>query len=239
MNRALRSVLIAAASVAVLLGTLSPTAAHPVPHQGTAARPRPTAGTRNRQPFPGNPGGALQVVSVVAATRASTTATLTRWHRAAVGAPWRSAGRPAAVFVGSGGLTQHDREGSAKTPIGSFTLTHAYGRDANRRHAVTHLMYRQLRPGDGWSSRYGPDYNRFEQSTGEMYDGRDSWTRDAVLIDYNLNPVRQGSGSGYFLHVGNNAPTAGCVGAPLPTVRSLLRWLEPSAHPRIVIVTER
>ena len=82
-------------------------------------------------------------------------------------------------------------------------------------------------------------YNTFERNTGELYAGRDTWAHYAILIDYNVRRIRQGAGSGFFLHVGSSAPTAGCVGAPLATLRGLLRWLDPRARPRIVISTRR
>lgn len=243
MKRAASWLLITAAALATLIGTLSPTIARPSEHRAdeqsaSAPRHRPTARTHVAQPFPGNAGGALQVVSVVAASRASTTAALTLWQRSAVGSPWRSVGSAAAVFVGSGGLTEHEVEGSGKSPIGAFSLTRAYGRDANRGHAITRLRYRQLRQGDGWSSQDGSGYNTFEQSTNELFGGRDGWAREAILIDYNLAPVRPGRGSGFFVHVGS-APTAGCVATSLPTIRRVLSWLIPDARPRIVIAVQR
>ena len=241
MNRALRSMLVAGVAMAALGWVLYPTAAQSAANDPppAAARHRPATHIAVRQPFPGHASDALQVISIVAATTRSTSATLTLWQRAAVGASWHRIGRPHIVHVGSAGLTAHDREGSGKTPIGSFTLSRAFGRDPNVGGGVTRMRYRQLQVGDGWSSQAGRGYNTFERSTGELYSGRGTWARYALLIDYNVGRVRQGDGSGFFLHVGSSAPTAGCVGAPLATLRVLLRWLRPGARPRIVISTRR
>ena len=241
MNRALRSMLVAGVAMAALGWVLYPTAAQSAANDPppAAARHRPATHIAVRQPFPGHASDALQVVSVVAASTHSTTATLTRWQRAAVGASWHRVGRPHVVHVGSAGLTAHDSEGSGKTPIGSFTLSRAFGREPNAGQAVTRMHYRQLQVGDGWSSQAGRVYNTFERNTGELYAGRDTWAHYAILIDYNVRRIRQGAGSGFFLHVGSSSPTAGCVGAPLATVRGLLQWLDPRARPRIVISTRR
>jgi L,D-peptidoglycan transpeptidase YkuD (ErfK/YbiS/YcfS/YnhG family) len=57
----------------------------------------------------------------------------------------------------------------------------------------------------------------------------------ALVINYNMNPAVPYRGAGIFLHVSNGRPTAGCVSVPKATLVTLLRWLKPSAHPRIAI----
>jgi L,D-peptidoglycan transpeptidase YkuD (ErfK/YbiS/YcfS/YnhG family) len=59
----------------------------------------------------------------------------------------------------------------------------------------------------------------------------------AVVIDYNRAPVRQGAGSAFFLHVTVGAPTQGCISIAQAQLVRILRWLDPSAHPRILIGT--
>jgi L,D-peptidoglycan transpeptidase YkuD (ErfK/YbiS/YcfS/YnhG family) len=184
-------------------------------------------------PFPGAAGRTLQVVSVVATSSRARTARVTLWQRRAPGARWRRASPAAVAHVGADGLTRHPHEGRAATPLGSFALTRAFGRDADVGARITRMPYRQLRPGDGWSNARG-HYNRLGR-TGEMFLGRDSWMRLAVLIDYNTVHPRYGAGSGFFLHVGGTSPTDGCVGLPLPTMRRMLAWLRPAARPRVVI----
>lgn len=56
-----------------------------------------------------------------------------------------------------------------------------------------------------------------------------------MVIDYNRAPVVQGAGSAFFLHVAVGEPTQGCVAVPRADLVSILRWLTPSAHPRILI----
>lgn len=178
--------------------------------------------------------GVRQLVSVVAARPSSTTARLTLWERASGTSRWRPVGRPVIVRLGRAGLTRHPREGQQATPLGSFPLTHAFGRGSNDEQLLTRLPYRQLRPGDGWNTAPGRGYNRLGH-TGELYAGRNSWARAAVLIDYNVISPKAGAGSGFFVHVAAGGPTRGCVGLPRAAMFRLLRWLDPAAHPRIVI----
>ncbi len=185
------------------------------------------------QPFPGEAYRALQVVSVTAPSAGSSSARLVLWVRAGLGRPWRPVGEPVRVDLGDDGLTAHPREGKSATPLGSFTLTRAFGRAPNAGHDVA-LHYRRLQPGDGWTSKPGARYNTFNHNSDEMYRGRNGWMRAAVLINYNTADPRQGAGSGFFLHVGDGRPTNGCIGVPLRAMLHLLTWLRPDEHPRLV-----
>ena len=59
--------------------------------------------------------------------------------------------------------------------------------------------------------------------------------RYAVVIDYNRNPVVPGAGSAFFLHVNIGKPTQGCVTLSEQNLLTVLRWLDPAAHPRIAM----
>ena len=60
-----------------------------------------------------------------------------------------------------------------------------------------------------------------------------------MVIDYNTpnapGGVRQGAGSAFFLHVTDGTPTAGCVAIPQSNLVTIMQWLTPGAHPRILI----
>jgi L,D-peptidoglycan transpeptidase YkuD (ErfK/YbiS/YcfS/YnhG family) len=147
--------------------------------------------------------------------------------------------------VGSGGLTTHPSEHRPVTPIGSFTLTQAFGAEAN---PGTDLPYLRTTSADWWISQPGPLYNtrqrcsshcQFTQAAPNEHLFYETPAYDyAVVIDYNTGPIRQGAGSAFFLHVSNGRPTAGCVSIPQDRLITLLRWLKPAAHPRIVIGVE-
>jgi L,D-peptidoglycan transpeptidase YkuD (ErfK/YbiS/YcfS/YnhG family) len=203
---------------------------------------------------PANPGTALpldlpvsdarQVITVIAPSAGSTTATLQAWQKSVQG--WTRFGTAVTAHLGTAGLSAHPSESSTATPIGSFTLTQAFGREPD---PGTALPYRQTTPADWWISQGGPLYNTLQHCTSScaFTQGNPNehlyysvpYYRYAVVIDYNTanspTGVRQGAGSAFFLHVTVGVPTQGCVSIPEPTLVSLLRWLSPSEHPRILI----
>ena len=239
--------------------------ASPQPSASRATSPHPAPTTRARTPAPPprttrppapvavkprsgralplafSTGSATKVITVVASSTHSTTATLQAWNRAP-GGGWLPSDGAVYAHVGSAGLTTTPSEGMSATPIGSFGLTQAFGRAAN---PGTRLPYFVAGPQDWWvsdvSSRF---YNThqicstacpFDTAAGEnLYQAGYVYTY-AVVIDYNRFPAQAGAGSAFFLHVTDGGPTAGCVSIPQATLVSLLSWLDPSAHPRILI----
>jgi L,D-peptidoglycan transpeptidase YkuD (ErfK/YbiS/YcfS/YnhG family) len=57
-----------------------------------------------------------------------------------------------------------------------------------------------------------------------------------VIESNTTAPITAGAGSAFFLHVApSNSPTAGCVSIPPANLVSIMQWLTPSAHARILI----
>ena len=208
-----------------------------------AAPGRPTA--RPALPLRFATRNATKVITVVARSTGSTTATLQAWSKRR-GGGWRRHGSAVIAHVGSDGLSRHPSESQSATPIGSFTLTHAFGRNSD---PGTALPYLHTTANDWWISQPGRLYNSHQRCA-----NRCAFTRGdpnehlyyetpyydyAVVIDYNTrnapSGVRQGGGSAFFLHVSVGQSTAGCVAIPQARLVPLLRWLTPSAHPRILI----
>jgi L,D-peptidoglycan transpeptidase YkuD (ErfK/YbiS/YcfS/YnhG family) len=220
----------------------------------------PTESTRHPAPTPtrappGNPenrrpqlplrlptGTARQVVTVVAGATTDTRGTLQPWRKVPGG--WLRVGPAVAAWLGSDGMTARPSEQISAVPMGSYSLTQAFGRDAD---PGTALPYVQTTPADWWISETGPLYNTLQRCAAEcpftlgapnehlyyetpFYDF-------AVVIDYNRDPVRQGAGSAFFLHVAVGAPTAGCVSIEQSHLVRIMRWLDPARHPRILIGT--
>jgi L,D-peptidoglycan transpeptidase YkuD (ErfK/YbiS/YcfS/YnhG family) len=207
---------------AVRLGAV----AAPVP----APRPAAIAPATPVQPFPGTvPAGSRQVVSVVAPSVHSVTATLLRWQRDPDGI-WQAVGAPVRVALGAAGLTTTPTDFAAQTPLGTWAMDLVVARDAG----ISRLPEHVLTPGDGWSSCLTcADYDHLS-GTGELWDGRNGWAQVAIHIVTNPHH-RPGDSSGIFLHVGGGAPSAGCVSASLATALAVAGWLDPAAAPRIVI----
>jgi L,D-peptidoglycan transpeptidase YkuD (ErfK/YbiS/YcfS/YnhG family) len=193
-------------------------------------------------------GDATQVITAVAPSMSSTTGTLQAWQK--TGAGWRQVGAAVEAWFGSDGLTSHMSESISATPVGSFTLTQAFGADAN---PGTALPYFRTTPADWWISQTtGPGkalYNTHQHCSSSCAFTQGAPNEHlyyelpyydyAVVIDYNTRNapggVRLGAGSAVFLHVSVHAPTAGCVSIDESRLVDIMRWLSPSAHPRILI----
>jgi L,D-peptidoglycan transpeptidase YkuD (ErfK/YbiS/YcfS/YnhG family) len=205
----------------------------------------PTPKTSSRQPPAGLPlhastGTAHQVVTVVASSTGSTTGTLQAWTKTSSG--WQRHGSAVTAHLGSSGLTTQPSESKSATPIGSFTLTQAFGRVSD---PGTRLAYFRTDSSDWWvsdaSSRYYNTHYRcasgcpFDTGAGENLRAAGFVYTYAVVIDYNRFPVTPGAGSAFFLHVTDGGATAGCVSIPEAGLVSIMKWLDPAAHPRILI----
>ena len=191
-------------------------------------------------------GTATQLVTVTAPTTSSTEGTLQAWRK--VAGEWRKLGTAMHAWLGSDGLSTQPSETRSATPIGSFTLTRAFGHDAD---PGTTLPYVRTTPGDWWISQPGPLYNTRQRCTSDcsftLGDPNEHlyyetpYYNYALVIDYNTRNapggVRQGAGSAFFLHVSVGKPTAGCISIAQDRLAALLRWLTPRAHPRILIGT--
>ena len=224
-------------------------APHPTvaPARTTTSAPRSSTAQRGvALPLRYTTGTATRVITVTAHSYGSTTATLQAWTKAS-GGGWRRYGASVTAHVGAQGLTTHPSESRSATPIGSFTLTQAFGHDSD---PGTALPYLHTTPADWWISQAGPYYNThyrcssscptwLNRSVDEHLYYETPYYNYAVVIDYNTRNapggVRAGAGSAFFLHVTDGHPTAGCVAIGQSKLISLMRWLTPSAHPRILI----
>jgi L,D-peptidoglycan transpeptidase YkuD (ErfK/YbiS/YcfS/YnhG family) len=127
------------------------------------------------------------------------------------------------------GWTTRHQDSDLRTPIGVFTLTDAGGELAD---PGTRLPYYQS---DGFAVG-GTGFG------GERLAGSFDYV---IAINYNrvtgtspLDPRRPDGwdeGGGIWLHVGHGGATHGCVSLPTAGVVGLLRALDPSRHPVVVM----
>jgi L,D-peptidoglycan transpeptidase YkuD (ErfK/YbiS/YcfS/YnhG family) len=211
----------------------------------TTAPPPPVPQRGIALPLRGTTSGASEVITVVAHSTASTTATLQAWTKAP-GGGWLRHGPAILAHVGADGLTTRPSESRSATPIGSFTLTQAFGALSNPH---TSLPYFVTTPGDWWISQPGRLYNTHQRCSGNcaftqgdpnehlMYET--PYYNYAVVIDANTpnapGGVVQGAGSAFFLHVTDGNPTAGCVAIPQSNLVAIMQWLTLADHPRILV----
>lgn len=160
---------------------------------------------------------------------------------------WQQALPAIPAVVGRKGFASpgSKREGDGKSPTGVFALGTAFGYAASGK---TKLPYRQTTAEDVWvDDAASADYNRWMQKSVtsaksfERLKRTDGLYENAVVVEYNTQPVVAGNGSAIFLHIwrASDKPTAGCVAAAKPSVLSLMSWLDPAQSPRIVMGTFR
>ncbi len=173
------------------------------------------------------PAKAGQAVIVTAPSMSSTTNTVSLWTRTAAG--WRQTGRLMPGHDGERGWSAHRTAGNLKTPTGVYTLTAAGG----------------LLPNPGTQEPYehsGPYFHTAGHFLGHNTFGVFNYV---VAIDFNRvagSPVTSTKqpwgprpGGDIWLHVDNGAPTLGCVTVAQPNMVTILKWLDPSQHPVIVL----
>jgi L,D-peptidoglycan transpeptidase YkuD (ErfK/YbiS/YcfS/YnhG family) len=188
------------------------------------------------------PASTTQLITVNAPRLQTTSATLRTWRRS--GDCWLPGVGPYTARLGWNGLRVNRREGDGTTPIGTFPIMpRMYGNAPN---PGVRFRYMRLRCGDWWvEDPRSPAYNTFQRigcgvkppfrvTTPDLSKSPRAYEYLAV-IGFNMSPVVPGRGSGIFLHVQVRSSTNGCVSLPRPQLLRVLRWLSPSAAPRIVI----
>jgi len=190
-------------------------------------------------------GNANQIITV---KTFGTRATVTAWAK--VSNRWHEVISSTSGRIGSGGITKGTtrRQNTNTTPSGTYSLTQAFGILSN---PGTTLPYHVVTNSDWWvEDNNSPYYNTMRSDSQGGFDtsapessvngsehlvNHASLYRYVIVVDFNMQPSVPYRGAGIFLHVSNGHPTAGCIAVPLTTIVSLLRWLNPAAHPRIAI----
>jgi L,D-peptidoglycan transpeptidase YkuD (ErfK/YbiS/YcfS/YnhG family) len=99
---------------------------------------------------------------------------------------------------------------------------------------MTHLPLRAIRPEDAWiedpsDRRYNRHVVRAPGEPGDRLKRNDHLYDFIIEIDHNTRPRIARRGSAVFIHAAREgfAPTAGCVGLELKTLKRLLARLGP------------
>jgi L,D-peptidoglycan transpeptidase YkuD (ErfK/YbiS/YcfS/YnhG family) len=208
-------------------------------------------------------GQSAQVIVVTSAGWGATTGTLRAYERDANGG-WREVVAATPARLGWTGMipAAQRRQGSGKTPAGTFAIPSAFGRLPN---PGTQMPYLQFDRNDAWpySHDHPATYNVLQTapvswasygSDVEILWKHGVQYRYAAVLDYNLpaGPITRGpdgirrahevadthAGGGIFLHVTDGTATAGCIAIPESTMRDVLRWLDPHRNPVIVVGPE-
>ena len=156
---------------------------------------------------------------------------------------WRRAMAPIDAVVGRNGFAKdgEKREGDGQTPSGLYRLGTVFGYAET---AVTRMPYRQALADDLWiDDPNAPDYNRWVKQTETQAASYEKMRRDddlykyGIVIEYNTDSVIKGYGSAIFFHIwaSPKSTTAGCVAVSEDDILKILAWLNPEAHPVILI----
>jgi L,D-peptidoglycan transpeptidase YkuD (ErfK/YbiS/YcfS/YnhG family) len=187
-------------------------------------------------------GSARQVVSVTNGGYGDSYATVRAFTRTASG--WTQTFGPWQTRIGMAGFAPpgEKREGDDRTPTGSYGFQFMFGvaPDPGVRFPYRHITGSYLVWDDDPSS---PAYNTLVdtrtadagRSPEPMY-VTPAYTY-GVVIGYNTART-PGLGSAIFLHQQHEGATTGCVELPQDELLPLLRWLDPSNAPRIVMGPE-
>jgi L,D-peptidoglycan transpeptidase YkuD (ErfK/YbiS/YcfS/YnhG family) len=185
---------------------------------------------------------AEQLVIVRTSTDAENAGTLTTYEKDRATGIWHSVLGPITAHIGRNGFSAAHHEGDGTTPTGIFTLSQMFGRNQD---PGVRFPYRQIGPQDWWvSDATSPYYNTWQvgppsgwnPAAGEHLSDSNYAVayRYATVIDYNRSPVVPGNGSAIFLHVGSK-PTSGCVDIAESDLVSVMRWLDPTKKPQILM----
>jgi len=186
-----------------------------------------------------------QVIVVSAATWRSTTASITIYN--SDGLHWtRLTTMPARLGYAGLVTASHRVQDTGATPAGQFGITETFGRQVN---PGTAMPFVQVTNDDWWvEDRASAFYNQMHSAaaggfrvsragfnSSEQLAAMGSQYDYAAVINFNRpNPV-VGRGAGIFLHAFGRGLTAGCVSVAHERMQSILRWLDPTRHPRIII----
>jgi L,D-peptidoglycan transpeptidase YkuD (ErfK/YbiS/YcfS/YnhG family) len=164
------------------------------------------------------------------------------------GTQWNVVVGPVKAKIGRFGFSASHLEGDGTTPQGVFDITETFG--SQKPLDGMKLPYKKTDLNSWWvsdpdSPQYnqaaaGPPAGRWRESYGERLSDAKYATayRYAAVINYNRSPVVPGKGSAIFLHVGGNDATSGCVAIAESELTRILKWLDPSQSPKIVMGTE-
>ncbi|CAN5605920.1 L,D-transpeptidase family protein [soil metagenome] len=181
------------------------------------------------------PGVASQHIVVSAPAADSPTGTLTAYEL--VGSQWRIVLGPTHADLGGVGVGEPEDD-VFRTPVGTFPLTQAFGREPN---PGTRMPYFQATDEDWWDEDpESPTYNTHVHAAEIASDDAENLYDSGPIYDYAVliahNPERiPGRSAGIFLHVTDGEPTWGCVAIGRDEMRSVLQWLDPAAAPLITI----
>ncbi|MDO5558933.1 MAG: L,D-transpeptidase family protein [Oscillospiraceae bacterium] len=147
--------------------------------------------------------------------------------------------RTASGIVGKNGVSKDKHEGDYRTPAGLFTFGVAFG---TQNMNDLKMQYRRITENSYWVDDVSsPYYNQWVETSNVTFSSAEHLIKYpdaykyAAAINYNTDPVIKNAGSAIFLHCAKGSYTAGCVAVPENDMLYILRWLDSSKNPMILI----
>ena len=166
---------------------------------------------------------------------------------------WRRVGGEIPVKVGRRGLAwgrgvhqipkgtkRIKKEGDKRAPAGIFRLKFAFGYSRYSTKFTYRVMSNNHRCVDDINSKY---YNRIIDASKSRKDYRSyenmrlksNLYSYGIVVDHNPKALK-GAGSCIFMHIQkpNGKATVGCTAMRATSIKSIIRWLDPSKHPLLI-----
>lgn len=139
--------------------------------------------------------------------------------------------------IGKNGMEYSSRrkQNTYTTPAGIFNIEYMFGWGGN-----PGVKYQYKVPDDNsyWNLNNGtPTYNRWVEGnpggdnehlkTQRLY-------KQAIVLDYNMEQIPN-KGGAIFIHLNPNQYTGGCIGLNESDLVSVMKWLNPSKNPKVLI----
>jgi L,D-peptidoglycan transpeptidase YkuD (ErfK/YbiS/YcfS/YnhG family) len=210
-----------------------------------------------------NVGDAKQLIVVTGVSKKSTYATARTYQLGADGV-WTAKFPAMAARIGYNGWVPYLKrvQDTGTTPKGTFRITDAFGLKAN---PGTKIRYRHVDANDYWvgDQKDPKTYNMWQGSASkhrtwrkgqaELLSSYPVQYEYAAVVDFNRpqpatikwnatyseyvtsKPSAVKRGSAIFLHINGKGSTGGCVSLKRADLLSVLKWLDPARHPRIIM----
>ncbi|NEA46569.1 hypothetical protein G3I35_09810 [Streptomyces sp. SID10815] len=193
--------------------------------RSTAWKQVPGIGDRLWQRVPAD---SRQIVAVYGTGPDSPAATVELFVKQ--GATWKRT-QSWAAHNGRKGWTTDHHEDDQRSPVGVFTLSDAGGVLADPGAKLPYNRSDAFQPPRYWNKAYWHDFDY------------------VIAIDYNrvkgtspddpTRPLGQTKGGNIWLHMDHGSGTSACVSMSKSAMRTLLRTLDPSRHPVVVMGDRR
>lgn len=176
-----------------------------------------------------------QVITVTNNTKGSKYATVNAYEK--VNGQWNLVYSDMNSIIGKNGMEydSNRRQSTNTTPAGIYNIPLAFGWAGN---PGTKIPFRTPDNNSYWNLNSGSStYNRWIQwNPGGDYEHlkTERLYKYALVLDYNWSQ-KPGKGGAIFIHLNPNFYTGGCVGLGESNLVKIMKWLNPSKNPKVLI----